>query len=124
LEEPFEVSDLGCHNYAFGFLSLIFGLKLAPHFGRSRKGTLGLIEINNPNLVKPKNLKAKDADVSCHTFKLNTISIFLKKFNCLRIKIFIIQIRKITELSRRERLPTFLLQSILSNNLLMHVIIG
>jgi hypothetical protein len=76
LEEPSEVNDLGCHNYAFGLLSLIFGLKLAPYFGRSRKGTLGLIEINNPNLVKPKNLKAKDADVSCHTFKLNTISIF------------------------------------------------
>ncbi|KAG6793670.1 hypothetical protein POTOM_002885 [Populus tomentosa] len=39
-----------------------------------QKGTLGLIEINNPNLVKPKNLKAKDADIG-----------------------------KITELSRRER---------------------
>lgn len=28
-----------------------------------RKGTQGLIEINNPNLVKSKNLKAKDLDV-------------------------------------------------------------
>ncbi|KAK9223878.1 hypothetical protein WN944_012327 [Citrus x changshan-huyou] len=27
-----------------------------------RKGTQGLIEINNPNLVKAKNLKAKDVD--------------------------------------------------------------
>ncbi|KAL6562098.1 hypothetical protein OROGR_003105 [Orobanche gracilis] len=26
------------------------------------KGTEGVIEINNPNLVKPKNLKARDAD--------------------------------------------------------------
>ncbi|XP_031284107.1 28 kDa heat- and acid-stable phosphoprotein-like isoform X1 [Pistacia vera] len=29
---------------------------------QSRKGTEGLIEINNPNLVKSKNLKAKDVD--------------------------------------------------------------
>ncbi|KAF8715791.1 hypothetical protein HU200_000451 [Digitaria exilis] len=28
------------------------------------KGTAGLIEIENPNLVKPKNIKAKDIDVS------------------------------------------------------------
>ncbi|XP_011038899.1 PREDICTED: 28 kDa heat- and acid-stable phosphoprotein-like isoform X1 [Populus euphratica] len=61
---------------------------------QKQKGTLGLIEINNPNLVKPKNLKAKDADIG-----------------------------KITELSRRERLATFLLQSILSSNMLMHVVI-
>uniref|UniRef100_A0A0D9WIN4 Uncharacterized protein n=1 Tax=Leersia perrieri TaxID=77586 RepID=A0A0D9WIN4_9ORYZ len=27
------------------------------------KGTEGLIEIENPNLVKPKNLKAKDIDI-------------------------------------------------------------
>ncbi|KQK05387.1 28 kDa heat- and acid-stable phosphoprotein [Brachypodium distachyon] len=27
------------------------------------KGTAGLIEIDNPNLVKPKNIKAKDVDV-------------------------------------------------------------
>ncbi|CAK7324418.1 unnamed protein product [Dovyalis caffra] len=39
-----------------------------------RKGTLGFIEIDNPNLVKPKNLKAKDVDTG-----------------------------KTTELSRRER---------------------
>ncbi|CAL0331367.1 unnamed protein product [Lupinus luteus] len=38
------------------------------------KGTQGVIEIENPNLVKPKHLKAKDADVG-----------------------------KTTELSRRER---------------------
>ncbi|KAL6567376.1 hypothetical protein OROGR_001044 [Orobanche gracilis] len=38
------------------------------------KGTEGVIEINNPNLVKPKNLKARDADLE-----------------------------KTTELSRRER---------------------
>ncbi|KAF5728707.1 28 kDa heat- and acid-stable phosphoprotein [Tripterygium wilfordii] len=39
-----------------------------------RKGTQGLIEIENPNLVKPKTLKAKDVDIG-----------------------------KTTELSRRER---------------------
>ncbi|XP_052182656.1 uncharacterized protein LOC127795183 [Diospyros lotus] len=39
-----------------------------------RKGTQGIIEIQNPNLVKPKTLKASDADVE-----------------------------KTTELSRRER---------------------
>ncbi|KAJ4726387.1 putative 28 kDa heat-and acid-stable phosphoprotein [Melia azedarach] len=39
-----------------------------------RKGTQGIIEIENPNLVKPKNLKAKDVDIG-----------------------------KTTELSRRER---------------------
>ncbi|KAE8719915.1 28 kDa heat- and acid-stable phosphoprotein-like isoform X2 [Hibiscus syriacus] len=29
---------------------------------QKRKGTQGVIEINNPNLVKPKNLKVKDLD--------------------------------------------------------------
>ncbi|KAJ4726386.1 putative 28 kDa heat-and acid-stable phosphoprotein [Melia azedarach] len=42
--------------------------------GSERKGTQGIIEIENPNLVKPKNLKAKDVDIG-----------------------------KTTELSRRER---------------------
>ncbi|WRX26231.1 Casein kinase substrate [Theobroma cacao] len=41
---------------------------------QKRKGTQGVIEINNPNLVKPKNLKAGDVDTG-----------------------------KTTELSRRER---------------------
>ncbi|KAF9672405.1 hypothetical protein SADUNF_Sadunf11G0038300 [Salix dunnii] len=31
---------------------------------QKRKGTQGIIEIENPNLVKAKNLKARDADVS------------------------------------------------------------
>jgi hypothetical protein len=31
---------------------------------QKHKGTEGLIEIENPNLVKPKNIKAKDIDVS------------------------------------------------------------
>lgn len=31
---------------------------------QKRKGTQGLIEIKNPNLVKQKNMKAGDADVS------------------------------------------------------------
>ncbi|PPD75072.1 hypothetical protein GOBAR_DD28005 [Gossypium barbadense] len=29
---------------------------------QKRKGTQGVIEVNNPNLVKPKNLKARDLD--------------------------------------------------------------
>ncbi|KAI5447892.1 hypothetical protein KIW84_015368 [Lathyrus oleraceus] len=41
---------------------------------RKKKGTQGIIEIENPNLVKPKNLRARDVDVD-----------------------------KTTELSRRER---------------------
>lgn len=31
------------------------------------KGTKGVIQIENPNLAKPKNLKARDADVSYST---------------------------------------------------------
>ncbi|TMW85727.1 28 kDa heat- and acid-stable phosphoprotein [Solanum pennellii] len=42
--------------------------------GERRKGTQGIIEIENPNLVKPKNVKAKNVDIE-----------------------------KTTELSRRER---------------------
>lgn len=39
---------------------------------QKHKGTEGLIEIENPNLVKPKNMKAKDVDVSpiCNTWFL------------------------------------------------------
>lgn len=43
------------------FNLLIFPLK------QKKKGTQGLIEIENPNLVKQKNVKAKDADVSFKT---------------------------------------------------------
>ncbi|XP_055802794.1 uncharacterized protein LOC129871998 [Solanum dulcamara] len=42
--------------------------------GEKRKGTQGIIEIENPNLVKPKNVKARNVDIE-----------------------------KTTELSRRER---------------------
>ncbi|KAF8663720.1 hypothetical protein HU200_055041 [Digitaria exilis] len=45
------------------------------------KGTEGIIQIENPNLVKARNIKAKEVDVSC----------------C------IVQLGKTTELSRRER---------------------
>jgi len=31
---------------------------------QKRKGTQGIIEIENPNLVKAKTVKAKDANVS------------------------------------------------------------
>lgn len=33
-------------------------------YWQKRKGTQGLIEIENPNVVKSKNVKAKNADVS------------------------------------------------------------
>lgn len=33
--------------------------------GQKRKGTEGLIEVENPNLAKVKSVKAKDVDVSC-----------------------------------------------------------
>lgn len=33
---------------------------------QKKKGTEGIIEIANPNLVKPKNMKARDIDVSWH----------------------------------------------------------
>lgn len=31
---------------------------------QKKKGTQGIIEIENPNLVKPKSVKARDVDVS------------------------------------------------------------
>lgn len=31
---------------------------------QKRKGAQGVIEIENPNLVRPKNVKARDIDVS------------------------------------------------------------
>ena len=43
---------------------------------QKKKGTQGLIEIENPNLVKQKNVKAKDADVS---FK----SLLIVLFDCV-----------------------------------------
>ncbi|WVZ99247.1 hypothetical protein U9M48_044575 [Paspalum notatum var. saurae] len=46
------------------------------------KGTEGLIEIENPNLVKPKNIKAKDIDLTSFAMA---------------------QIGKATDISRRER---------------------
>ena len=37
---------------------------------QKKKGTQGLIEIENPNLVKQKNVKAKDADVSFKSLRI------------------------------------------------------
>lgn len=37
-------------------------------YQQKMKGTQGIIEIENPNLVKAKNLKAKDIDVSSAFF--------------------------------------------------------
>lgn len=43
---------------------------------QKNKGTQGIIEIENPNLVKPKNVKARDVDVSSafHYWSLHTSS--------------------------------------------------
>ena len=48
---------------------------------QKRKGTQGLIEIENPNLAKQKNVKAKDVDVSyniplLHKFCINHEKIY------------------------------------------------
>lgn len=46
-------------------------------FWQKRKGAQGLIEIENPNLVKPKNLKARDVDVSlAYVLDCNVTSVF------------------------------------------------
>lgn len=37
-------------------------------FWQKRKGTQGIIEIENPNITKTKNVKAKNADVSIYKF--------------------------------------------------------
>jgi len=34
-------------------------------YSQKNKGTEGIIQIENPNLVKAKNIKAKEVDVSC-----------------------------------------------------------
>lgn len=47
-------------------------------YKQKRKGIEGIIEIENPNLVKPKTVKARDIDVS---FKLSFISCSLVEFH-------------------------------------------
>lgn len=44
---------------------------------QKKKGIQGIIEIENPNLVKPKTLKARDIDVSfANFFELSSDSEF------------------------------------------------
>lgn len=38
-------------------------VEIGSHCWQKRKGTQGVIEIENPNIVKPKNVKAKNVDV-------------------------------------------------------------
>lgn len=47
------------------YLNIFFfwKLRMILYFTQKKKGTAGVIEIHNPNLVKPKNVKAKDVDV-------------------------------------------------------------
>lgn len=40
------------------------------HCWQKRKGTQGIIEIENPNIEKPKNVKAKDVDVSFYLLSI------------------------------------------------------
>jgi hypothetical protein len=41
-------------------LLILYGI----YYSQKHKGTEGLIHIENPNLVKAKNVKAKEVDVS------------------------------------------------------------
>ncbi|XP_027933728.1 28 kDa heat- and acid-stable phosphoprotein isoform X1 [Vigna unguiculata] len=67
-----------------------------------KKGTQGIIEIENPNLVKPKSVKARDVDVSSiFRFQSSYRHLFRSwKDNAIFLWI---QVGKTTELSRRER---------------------
>ena len=83
------------------------------------KGAEGVIQIENPNMVKPKNMKARDADVSYSGKLFSGMYLWnlflLVLFFSLRILslphqplnwfcFVLAQLEKTTELSRRERL--------------------
>ncbi|CAL0305012.1 unnamed protein product [Lupinus luteus] len=45
------------------FIQILQSFKVVQHiYEQKHKGTVGIIEIENPNLVKAKNVKAKDVD--------------------------------------------------------------
>lgn len=48
------------------------------HCWQKRKGTQGIIEIENPNIEKPKNVKAKDVDVSFYLLSIFPVVQLLK----------------------------------------------
>lgn len=74
---------------------------------QKRKGVQGIIDIENPNLVKQKNLKAKDADVSLQNF--TSVSLFCYVI-LWKVKFsIVVQLTKTSELSRRERYSFHLL---------------
>lgn len=50
---PFRSRNLGSLTFLVGLFSM-----------QKRKGTEGIIEVENPNLAKMKNVRAKDVDVS------------------------------------------------------------
>jgi len=74
---------------------------------QKKKGTQGIIEIENPNLVKPKSMKARDVDVSLtfHCWSLHR-DFFMVGWKNDAIFLWM-QVGKTTELSRRERFATF-----------------
>lgn len=49
---------------------------------QKRSGTQGIIEIQNPNLVKAKNLKAKDVDVSYLVMKIFVCQSVVRVYIC------------------------------------------
>ena len=89
---------------------------------QKKKGTEGLIEIENPNLAKPRSIKAKDVDVGfwvlltlCHYLQqfleeklaimwLTQLTMFQEIIPFrLTLHYGIIQLDRPAELSRRER---------------------
>lgn len=53
--------------------------------GEKKKGTQGIIEIENPNLVKPKNVKAKNVDIE-KTTELSRRERYIAAFVCVSLQ--------------------------------------
>jgi len=73
---------------------------------QKKKGTQGIIEIENPNLVKPKSVTARDVDVSSASHFQSSYRHLYRGWKNNAIFLWM-QVGKTTELSRRERLATF-----------------
>jgi len=73
---------------------------------QKKKGTQGIIEIENPNLVKPKSVKARDVDVSSAFPFQSSYGLLYRGWKNNAMFLWM-QVGKTTELSRRERLATF-----------------
>jgi hypothetical protein len=85
---------------------------------QKKKGTQGVIQIENPNLVKAKNVKAKDVDVSplllllasrADLFPFGSMAFEISSKRSLQCHVLIadehsdLQMDRPAELSRRER---------------------